>query len=466
MSYNGSGTFQINTSGQPVVTGTVISSTAFNSLTSDLATGLSTAITKDGQTTTTVRIPFAAGINSSLVTDSSSVSTGSIITGGGVGIAKALFVGTTANVTGIATFSAQPIFSSLTASSAVATDASKGLVSVTNTGTGNNVLATSPTITTPTISQITSATATALTLQSAGTTAITVDTSQNVGIGTTSPSTYGKLAVYGTNAGGDIAAKIVNSSISASSTTSLILSDTTGALVKLVGDNAGSVSSLRAVDRNTLLSFWTGASGGAEAMRINSSGAVGIGTTSPGSKLTVVDSTTTTGYNLDVQSTAASYSGSFARYQLTQGATVSAEVWRVFMGAGATEIVRVSGNGDFKNATGVYGTLSDIKLKENIVDTTPKLDKLIQVRVVNYNLKAETGQVAHKQLGFVAQELEQVFPGLVEDSPDKDNDGNSLGTVTKTVKLSVFIPMLVKAIQEQQALIISLTARITALENR
>jgi len=155
MSYNGSGTFQINTSGQPVVAGTVISSTAFNALTADLATGLSTAITKDGQTTTTARIPFAAGINSSLTTDSSSTSTGSIITAGGVGIAKALYVGTNANVagtlavTGVATFSATPIYSSLTASSAVATDASKALVSVTNTGTGNNVLATSPTLVTP-----------------------------------------------------------------------------------------------------------------------------------------------------------------------------------------------------------------------------------------------------------------------------------------------------------------------------
>ena len=59
MSYNGSGTFQINTSGQPVVAGTVISSTAFNSLTSDLATGLSTAITKDGQTTVTANIPLS-----------------------------------------------------------------------------------------------------------------------------------------------------------------------------------------------------------------------------------------------------------------------------------------------------------------------------------------------------------------------------------------------------------------------
>ena len=58
MSYNGSGAFVINSTGQPVVTGTVISSSVFNSLTSDLATGLSTAITKDGQTTITNNIPF------------------------------------------------------------------------------------------------------------------------------------------------------------------------------------------------------------------------------------------------------------------------------------------------------------------------------------------------------------------------------------------------------------------------
>jgi hypothetical protein len=100
MSYNGSGTFNINTTGQPVVAGTVISSSAFNALTTDLATGLTTAITKDGQTTTTARITFAQGITSSLVTDSSSTSTGSIITDGGVGIAKNLYVGGTLNVMG------------------------------------------------------------------------------------------------------------------------------------------------------------------------------------------------------------------------------------------------------------------------------------------------------------------------------------------------------------------------------
>jgi hypothetical protein len=58
MSYQGNGTFLISTAGQPVVTGSTISSTAFNALTADLATGLSTALTKDGQTTPTANIPL------------------------------------------------------------------------------------------------------------------------------------------------------------------------------------------------------------------------------------------------------------------------------------------------------------------------------------------------------------------------------------------------------------------------
>jgi hypothetical protein len=69
MSYNGSGTFVINSTGQPVVTGTVISSSTFNSLTADLGTGLTTAITKDGQTTTTAKIPFAQGLSAAVASN-------------------------------------------------------------------------------------------------------------------------------------------------------------------------------------------------------------------------------------------------------------------------------------------------------------------------------------------------------------------------------------------------------------
>jgi hypothetical protein len=284
MSYNGSGTFTINSTGQPVVAGTVITASAFNALTTDLATGLTTAITKDGQTTTTARITFAQGITSSLTTDSSSVSTGSIITGGGVGIAKALYVGTTANVAGavtlggIATFSAQPIFSSLTASSAVATDASKGLVSVTNTGTGNNVLATSPTITTPTISSLSSASATALTLQSAGTTAVTIDTSQNVGIGTTSPAN--KLEVTGD----------IKINAAANGTRNLYLGPAGGNYAKITYDDSAGTMTLGTIYGYPTI-FNTN---NTERMRIDSSGNVGIGTTTPPTRLGVQLSSATT----------------------------------------------------------------------------------------------------------------------------------------------------------------------------
>ena len=60
MSFNGSGTFVVNSAGQPVVTGTTITSTAFNLLTADLATGLSTTLTKDGQSTPTANIPMGS----------------------------------------------------------------------------------------------------------------------------------------------------------------------------------------------------------------------------------------------------------------------------------------------------------------------------------------------------------------------------------------------------------------------
>lgn len=58
MSFNGTGTFNINTSGQPVVTGTTISSTVFNALTADLGNGLTNTLTKDGQSTPTNNIKF------------------------------------------------------------------------------------------------------------------------------------------------------------------------------------------------------------------------------------------------------------------------------------------------------------------------------------------------------------------------------------------------------------------------
>jgi hypothetical protein len=59
MSFNGSGVFVINSSGQPVSANTLIEASVFNAFTADVATGLSTAITKDGQSTVTANLPMA-----------------------------------------------------------------------------------------------------------------------------------------------------------------------------------------------------------------------------------------------------------------------------------------------------------------------------------------------------------------------------------------------------------------------
>jgi hypothetical protein len=121
-------------------------------------------------------------------------------------------------------------------------------------------------------------------------------------------------------------------------------------------------------------------------------------------------------------------------------------------------VVAIYANGNVQNINNSYGAISDAKLKENIIDATSKLDDLMQVKVRNYNLIGDTT----KQIGVVAQELEQVFPAMIDETPDRDAKNNDLGTTTKSVKYSVFVPMLIKAIQEQQAIIESLKARLDA----
>jgi hypothetical protein len=129
--------------------------------------------------------------------------------------------------------------------------------------------------------------------------------------------------------------------------------------------------------------------------------------------------------------------------------------------SGVANVFYIFGNGNVQNTNNSYGAISDVKLKENIVDATPKLADLMQVRVRNYNLKTNPDQ---KQIGVIAQELENIFPSLIDESPDKDSEGNELGTTTKAVKYSVFVPMLIKAIQELKAELDTTKARLAALE--
>lgn len=136
---------------------------------------------------------------------------------------------------------------------------------------------------------------------------------------------------------------------------------------------------------------------------------------------------------------------------------------------GGSRTFAVNSNGNVQNSNNSYGSLSDAKLKENITDATPKLESLMRVKIRNFNLIADEAKT--KQIGVVAQELEEIFPSMIEEHIDytfesyvredgvTDSKGIPTGTVTKEVKYSVFVPMLVKAIQE-------LNAKVTALEEQ
>ena len=262
-----------------------------------------------------------------------------------------------------------------------------------------------------------------------------IDSSGNVGIGTTSPSPY-NLYVKDNSGGSTIRAESSDNyriDIQANSGNGTIR--TLGSYPLILNTNQ------------------------TERMRIDSSGRVGIGTSSPDCKLRVDDSANQSilaGVNSN-----SSFSSNGVFLQLSRNTTNNSFYAIGYYNAGAGNYkFRVADSGNVTNTNNSYGAISDEKLKENIVDATPKLEKLKQVRIVNFNFIDDN----QKQIGVIAQELENIFPSMVEESPDKDEDGKDLNTTTKQVKYSVFVPILIKALQEQQTQIEDLEARITALE--
>jgi hypothetical protein len=186
------------------------------------------------------------------------------------------------------------------------------------------------------------------------------------------------------------------------------------------------------------------------------------------------------------------YADSVNAFSVASSGATSATNACIYLQAGATGIdtgtitFRVQCNGDVDNQNNSYGAISDVKLKENIVDASSQWNDLKALQVRNYNFKAETGYNTHSQIGLIAQEVELVSPGLVGESPDRDAEGNDLGTVTKSVNYSVLYMKAVKALQEamerietlegmvavnnitideQQHQLSTLAARLTALES-
>ena len=144
---------------------------------------------------------------------------------------------------------------------------------------------------------------------------------------------------------------------------------------------------------------------------------------------------------------------------------------------GGNDVVWIYEDGDIYNNNNTYGQQSDIKLKENIVNASSQWDDIKNLKVRNFNFKASTGFDTHTQIGLVAQEAELVSPGLIKVVKDrkKTEEKNELGSIsykesfsetetTKYVKYSVLHMKAIKCLQEAQARIETLEAKVAALE--
>ena len=134
-----------------------------------------------------------------------------------------------------------------------------------------------------------------------------------------------------------------------------------------------------------------------------------------------------------------------------------------------TQKIRIERDGDIDNTNNSYGSLSDVKLKQNIVDANSQWDDIKAVKVRNFNFTAASGLETHKQIGVVAQELETVSAGLVHTDNDitldeATGEGTVTGT-TKSVKYSVLYMKAIKALQEAMIKIETLEAKVAALES-
>jgi hypothetical protein len=259
-----------------------------------------------------------------------------------------------------------------------------------------------------------------LRFDTAGSERMRITETGNVGIGTTSPTSYNSnaddLVIYEANDFSGI---------------TLAADNDQGSNIYFADPDDDNVGGITYNHTSNYMMFRTN---GAERMRINSSGLIGLGTTSPTGKITVE----TTGNHIHIRNS---------------GATAG-KYWNLDVASNNRFYILDNGG------TGVYiedgatswTANSDESLKENIKPLENVLDKIKDYRCIEYNLKTNND----KKIGFIAQDWENDFAPIV----NKDDDG-LLG-----MKYTETIPVLLKAIQEQQAMIQELKKEIEILKTK
>jgi hypothetical protein len=330
-----------------------------------------------------------------------------------------------------------------------------------------------------------------------------VDTSGNVGIGTSSPGSILELNKAGSGAIGPNL-YLENSASSATGNASRVSfgidagasAASPTAYIENVKDAAGPGSSY--------LAFGTFGASLAERLRIDSSGNVGIGTSSPGAKLDVNGNIKTSSANpfiysdgpLGLQSGGSSplafyTSGGTERARLDSSGRLLVNSTSDVGGNGPAFSVNAEAAGTFanimearwtgtgsiyhlliRNGNGLIGgvtssgsttaflTSSDYRLKEDVQPMTGALARVAALKPVTYKWKVDGADGE----GFIAHELAEVVPDAVTGEKDAVNEDGSIKP--QGIDTSFLVATLTAAIQEQQAMIEELKAKVAALEEK
>jgi hypothetical protein len=185
---------------------------------------------------------------------------------------------------------------------------------------------------------------------------------------------------------------------------------------------------------------------------LTSSGNLSVGTTNVDARLTV----TGPGNSTPVVSSKGTTSGdtTIQHYQLIKydnDSTTSQVFVKFYINQGNSACGQINANGANQAA---FGSTSDQRVKENIADLPSQLANIMALRPVEFDYLESYG--GGHQIGFIAQEMQQVYPDVIAE----DKSEEKILSITGWSKTEA---RLVKAIQEQQAIINSLKARLDAV---
>jgi len=272
-------------------------------------------------------------------------------------------------------------------------------------------------------------------LQTGGVTALTIDTSQNVGIGTTTPTT--KLQVNG-------GMTMATANWFSYGTDNTFYSDSSYGLV------------IKAPATSNFIAFRS--SNDTERMRIDSSGNVLVGqtTNAQGGRLVVKGSG---GSDDDLVFNSSSTYSEIQSFN-SKPIILNRQGNEIWIG-GTTDrgAFNLQCNGTGVWGAGAYTNGSDERIKENITPLDTGLDVVAKLNPVTYTYKEEWSRDQSTQTGFIAQDLlvalegKNYVDGIVNQSSEY-----------MSVAYQNIIPILTKAIQEQQTIINDLKARVETLE--